>query len=111
MARPYADDLRSRVSTAIALGETCRAIAEQFEIAPSTVVKWSKRLRETGSAAPAKFGGYRTCSLEPHREFLLAQIEAVSHLTLHWTSPGLVESHLLFPFRRPERSSNVVGLT
>ena len=33
--------------------------------------------RETGSAAPAKFGGHRTCLLEPHRDFVLAQVEEV----------------------------------
>jgi transposase len=83
MAKPYSTDLRERVAAAIASGDSCRAIAEQYEIAPSTVVKWSKRVRETGSAAPAKFGGYRTCTLEPHRDFVLAQIEEVPHLTLH----------------------------
>jgi hypothetical protein len=45
-------------------------------------VKWSPWVRERGSAAPAKFGGHRTCTLEAHRDFLLAQLEAVSHLTL-----------------------------
>ena len=83
MAKPYSDDLRRRVAKAIASGRTCRSISEQYEIAPSTVVKWSKRVRETGSPAPAKFGGYRTCTLEPHRDFVLAQVEAVPHLTLH----------------------------
>jgi transposase len=83
MAKPYSADLRSRVAAAIADGETCRSIAERFEIAPSTVVKWSKRVRETGSPAPAKFGGYRTCILEPHRAYILAEIKKVSHLTLH----------------------------
>lgn len=83
MAKAYSNDLRSRVAKALASGDTCRAIAETYEIAPSTVVKWSKRLRDTGSAAPAKIGGYRTRALEPHRDFLLAQIEEVPHLTLH----------------------------
>ena len=83
MAKPYSNDLRERVAAAIASGDSCRAIAEQYKIAPSTVVKWSKRVRETGSAAPAKFGGYRSCTLEPHRGFVLAQIEEVPHLTLH----------------------------
>ncbi len=49
------------------------------------------RLRETGSPAPAKFGGYRTCSLEPHRDVLLAQIEVVPHLTLHRLKDMLAE--------------------
>jgi transposase len=83
MAKPYSNDLRGRVARAIASGESCREIAAQYEIAPSTVVKWSKRLRETGSAAPAKFGGHRKCSLEPHRDFVLARIEEIPHLTLH----------------------------
>jgi len=83
MAKPYSNDLRRRVAAAIASGESCRSIGERFEIAPSTVVKWSKRVRETGSPAPAKFGGYRTCSLNAHRAFILEQIEETPHLTLH----------------------------
>ncbi len=83
MAKPYSADLRTRDAAAIAEGETCRSIAERFDIAPSTVVKWSKRVRETGSPAPAEFGGYRTCILEPHRAFILDEINKVPHLTLH----------------------------
>lgn len=91
MAKPYSADLRTRVAAALAEGETCRSIAERFDIAPSTVVKWSKRVRETGSPAPAKFGGYRTCILEPHRAFILAEIEKVSNLTLHRLKDLLAE--------------------
>jgi transposase len=83
MAKPYSNDLRLRVAEAVASGDSCRVIAERYEIAPSTVVKWAKRVRQTGSAAPAKFGGHRTCTLEPHRDFVLAQLEQVPHLTLH----------------------------
>ena len=99
MAKPYSADLRRRVAAAIARGETCRSIGERFGIAPSTVVKWSKRVRETGSPAPAKFGGHKTCSLAPHRGFVLAQIERVPHLTLHHLKDllaaerGVVVSH------------------
>jgi transposase len=91
MAKPYSIDLRTRVAAALANGETCRSIAERFDIAPSTVVKWSKRVRETGSPAPAKFGGYRTFTLVPHRAFILAQIEKVPHLTLHRLKALLAE--------------------
>lgn len=83
MAKPYSGDLRSRVAAAIADGESCRTIAERFDIAPSTVVKWSKRMRETGTPAPAKFGGHRTPTLVPHRAFILAEIAKVPHLSLH----------------------------
>lgn len=93
MAKPYSIDLRTRVAAAMACGESCRPIAERFEIAPSTLVKWSKRVRETGSLAPAKFGGYRTCTLDPPRGFILAQIAKIPHLTLHdlktsWRNEG-----------------------
>jgi transposase len=91
MAKPYSDDLRARVAAAISEGESCRSIAERFNIAPSTVVKWSKRMRETGSPAPAKFGGHRTCSLAPHRAFVLEQIEEIPHLTLHRLKDLLAE--------------------
>lgn len=83
MAKPYSDNLRVRVSAAIADGKSSRSSAERYDIAPSTVVKSPKRVRETGSPAPAKFGGHRTCSLDPHRDLVLEQIDDVPHLTLH----------------------------
>ena len=91
MAKPYSNDLRARVAAAVFEGESCRSIAERFDIAPSTVVKWSRRVRETGSPAPAKFGGHRTCSLDAHRAFVLKQIEETSHLTLHRLKELLAE--------------------
>ena len=83
MAKPYSDDLRLRVACAIEEGGTCRAIANRFGLAPSTVVKWSKRLRETGSVEPAKFGGHLRCRLEAHRAFIVSQVDEIPHLTLH----------------------------
>lgn len=111
MAKPYSDDLRSRVTAALAGGETCRGIAERFDIAPSTVVKWGKRVRETGSPAPAKFGGHRKCSLQAHRDFVLGQIAEVPHLTLHrlkdlLAERGIVVSHdTVWRFLRREDQS------
>jgi transposase len=91
MAKPYSFDLRARVAAAIGEGKTCRSIAERFKIAPSTVVKWSRRMRETGSPAPAKFGGHKKCRLTPHRAYVLAQVEQVPHLTLHRLKDLLAE--------------------
>jgi transposase len=98
MANPYSADLRTRVAAAVADGESSRSIAERFSIAPSTVVKWSRRVRETGSPAPAKFGGHRTCSLAPDRAFVLERIDEIPHLTLHrlkdlLAQRGVVVSH------------------
>ena len=63
-------------------GETIRAVAEMFGIAPSTVSKWSCRRRATGSVSPGKFGGHRRPLLEPHREWIEERLAAQPELTL-----------------------------
>lgn len=83
MGKPLSDDLRARVQIAINEGDSLRSIAERFELAPSTVITWAKRVRETGSIDPGKFGGHKKCQLEPHRSTILRLIEATPHLTLH----------------------------
>lgn len=52
-------------------------------MAVSSVVKWSRRYRATGSVAPGKIGGYRKPVLEPHRAFIKERISQTPHLTLH----------------------------
>ena len=83
MSRPYSNDLRERVVAAVAAGESCRAVAARFEVAVSTVVKWSQRYRRTGSVAPGKIGGHRPVLLAPHREFIVERLRQTPHLTLH----------------------------
>lgn len=82
MARPLSNDLRERVVARHDAGETIRAVAEMFGIAPSTVSKWSRRRRATGSVSPAKFGGHRRPLLEPHREWIEGRFAAKPELTL-----------------------------
>lgn len=67
MTRPYSDDLRERVVAAMQSGASCRRVAAQFGVAPSSVVKWTQRAAQTGSVCPAQMGGYRRPLLEPHR--------------------------------------------
>ncbi len=59
MSRPLSNDLRERAMARVAAGEPIRAIAAALSISPSCVSKWSRRLRETGSVAPAKIGGHK----------------------------------------------------
>ncbi|WP_400771601.1 IS630 family transposase [Methylosinus sporium] len=80
---PLSNDLRERVVAAAAAGESCRSVAQRFGVAASSVVKWSQRHRATGSVAPAKIGGRRKPTLEPHRAFILERIAQTPHLTLH----------------------------
>lgn len=83
MSRPYSNDLRERVVAAVAGGESCRSVAARFEVAVSTVVKWSQRYRRTGSVAPGKIGGHRPVLLAPHRAFIVERLRQTPHLTLH----------------------------
>ncbi len=83
MARPYSLDLRERVVSAAASGESCRSVADRFEVAVSSVVKWSQRKRKTGTASAYPMGGKRPRLLEPHRDWLLARITEKPDLTLH----------------------------
>lgn len=83
MVRPLSNDLRERVVAAVLGGESSRAVAEQFGVAVSSVVKWAQRYRATGSVAPGKMGGHRKRLLEPHRAFIIKRIAQTPHLTLH----------------------------
>jgi len=83
MTRPLSNDLRERVVSAVLAGESCRSVAARFDVAVSSVVKWSQRHRATGSVAPGKMGGHRKRVLEPHRAFIVERINRQPHLTLH----------------------------
>ena len=83
MTRPLSMDLRERVVAAVAAGKSCRSVAARFDVAVSSVVKWSQRYRATGSVAPGKMGGHRKRVLEPHRAFIVERIAQTPHLTLH----------------------------
>ena len=65
MVRAYSLDLRERVVAAVAAGQACRAVAKTFGVSVASVVKWSKRFRETGSAAAKPMGGKRPFALAP----------------------------------------------
>ena len=77
MTRPISMDLRERAMARLAAGQSVRQVAAALGVAPSSVVKWSQRLRATGSCAPAKIGGRRPRKIVgDHKAWLLAWIEA-----------------------------------
>jgi transposase len=90
MVRPYSNDLRERAVSAVVQGQSTRAVAEQFGVAVSSVVKWSRRYRQTGSVAPGKMGGHRKRVLEPHRAFIAERMAQTPHLTIHGLKDELV---------------------
>lgn len=91
MARPYSLDLRERVVALVSKGAPCREVATTFDIAPSTVVKWSGLNRETGSPAARPMGGRRPLLLAGERDWLLAHLQAKPDLTLQALRSELAE--------------------
>jgi transposase len=98
MARAYSLDLRERVVAAVNSGQTCRSVAETYEVSVSSVVKWSQRFQSTGSPAPGKIGGHRRALLVDHRDFILAQIAAEPHITLRRLQSALIERGIAVSF-------------
>lgn len=58
MARAYSDDLRERVAGAVLSGRSGREVAAMFGVSVASALKWSQRLRDTGSAGSRPMGGY-----------------------------------------------------
>lgn len=82
MARAYSLDLRERVVAAVVAGQSCRVVAGRFGVSVASVVKWSQRLRVSGSVAAKPMGGRRPYALEGERGWLLARIGEAPDLTL-----------------------------
>jgi transposase len=82
MPRSYSNDLRERVAASVSGGRSCRETARLFEVSVASVVKWSQRLRATGSAAAQPMGRKQPGSLAAERDWLLARLKAVPDLTL-----------------------------
>jgi transposase len=83
MARAYSLDLRERVVAAVLGGGlSCAAAAERYSVSVSSAIKWTRRKRETGSAAAAPMGGKRAKLLEAERDWLLARMAEKPDLTL-----------------------------
>lgn len=83
MGLPISNDLRRRMVRASARGETCRAVAEKFDVAPSTAGRLFARYRATGSVAPAVQG--RECGrgkLGPHRDHIIERVKQKPDITM-----------------------------
>lgn len=73
MAKPYSNDLRERVVSAVEEdGLSRHQAAARFAVGVSTVIRWVARFRETGSVAPDKMGGNRPKTIRgEHRDWLV----------------------------------------
>ncbi len=76
-------DIRRRMVRGVERGKSRRAVAAQFEVAPSTAVRLLQRLEETGSIAPAKQGRPAgSGKLGPHKAFLIDRVNAEPDITM-----------------------------
>ena len=62
MAKPYSEDLRARVVGAVEDGATIPEAAKQCGVSISSVVRFLRLHRWTGSVSSAKFGGWARSS-------------------------------------------------
>ena len=82
MTAPLSQDLRERIVQAVEGGSTIRQAARRFAVSASAAIKRMQRVRQTGSAAPAKIGGYRRPLLEKHADALRAIVSSKAGITL-----------------------------
>jgi transposase len=97
MARAYSDDLRERVAAA-AGQRPCREVAALFGVSVASVVKWSQRLRASGTAAAKRQRRKRGRELLPYRQWLLERVKepgmTVRALAVELREHGVVTSHV-----------------
>jgi len=82
MAKPYSDDLRRRVIEAAQDGASIAETVEQLGISVSSVVRFRRLHRETGSIRPAQFGGYKGYALAAHEERVRQLVEEQPDMSL-----------------------------
>lgn len=82
MTAPLSQDLRRRLIRAVEAGSSAREAARRFEVSASAAVKLVRRVRETGSTAPAQIGGYRKSLLAGHEAVLRELTTSTPGITL-----------------------------
>jgi transposase len=90
MAKPYSRDLRERVVRFVEEGYSRHAAAAHFNVSVSFVVNLVSAFRATGSLEPKPSGGRRHAKLEPHRTFLLTQVDERPDITMPELAAELV---------------------
>jgi transposase len=82
MAKPYSEDLRRRAVETILDGATITETAEHHGVSISSIVRFLKLHRETGSVSPAQFGGYKDFALAEHEELVRQLVADQPDITL-----------------------------
>jgi transposase len=82
MGKPYSEDLRARVIEAAQDGASIQETVEQLAVSISSVVRFRRLYRETGSVKPAKFGGYKGYALAAHEDLVRQLLAEQPDITL-----------------------------
>src|SRR5271169_5165980 len=114
MGKPYSEDLRERVVGAAQDGATIPETAEQLGVSISSVVRFRRLHRETGSVSPAKFGGYKGYALAAHealvRQFVAEQPDmATEKVTVGRSSISPFLHHLILRVLKKESRGRRAG--
>jgi putative transposase len=80
-------------------GETVRSVAAVLEVSVASVVKWSQRFRQTGSAAPGPMHGHRPRLLLPHRDWLMVRTADDRPFSLRGLQAELAERGVTVDYR------------
>lgn len=83
MPRAYSEDLRNRVIDSVENeGMSRRAAARRFGVSEASAVKWLQRWQQYNDRRPVGTGGHRPSKTKPHRDWLLATLDANPDITL-----------------------------
>jgi len=91
MTAPLSQDLRKRLVLAVEEGASAREAASRFAVSASAAIKLVRRVRETGSTAPARIGGYRKPLLAGQEAFLQELTASRKGITLAEIRVALIE--------------------
>ena len=99
MTKPYSNDLRERVACSVLNGRSNRETAKLFGVSVASAVKWSQRLRRTGTAGAKPLGRKQPRLLAPEREWILGRLASMPDLTVRalvveLRERGVVASHV-----------------
>jgi transposase len=82
MPAPYSHDLRLRVMDAVRNGMPYEEVTRQFRVSNSSILRWVRRLRESGTYAALPMGGKKPFVLTEEQDWLLQRLAAKPDLTL-----------------------------
>jgi transposase len=80
--KDYSVDLRERVVAAVRRGVPRAMVAEQFQVAMPTIVRWLRRQRTTGSLQPSPRPGPPSVKMAALRAHLQSQLAERNDATL-----------------------------